>query len=150
MSHLDQTSLGYFWTEIKNYVTNKLSSLFNTSTGVQNLTPTSPFILYVSESVLICEKVGNKAYVRGTVTPSRRLTSSQDEYTITTIPEKYRPLTTVFSVFCGTGLTMFLLRVYADGNVTISRYGHQGSGYTAIPTNAFLAFEINYTVDSYN
>ena len=60
MSHLDQTSLGYFWAEIKNYVTNKLSSLFNTSTGVQNLTPTSPFILYVSESVLICEKVGIK------------------------------------------------------------------------------------------
>ena len=150
MSHLDQTSLGYFWTEIKNYVTNKLSSLFNTSTGVQNLTPTSPFILYVSESVLICEKVGNKAYVRGTVSPSRRLTSSQDEYTITTIPEKYRPLTTVFSVFCGTGLTMFFLRVYEDGKVTISRYGHQGSGYTPIPTNAFLAFEINYTVDSYN
>lgn len=150
MSHLDQTSLGYFWAEIKNYVTNKLSSLFNTSTGVQNLTPTSPFILYVSESVLICEKVGNKAYVRGTVSPSRRLTSSQDEYTITTIPEKYRPLTTVFSVFCGTGLTMFFLRVYEDGKVTISRYGHQGSGYTPIPTNAFLAFEINYTVDSYN
>lgn len=150
MSHLDQTSLGYFWTEIKNYVTNKLSSLFNTSTGVQNLTPTSPFILYSSESVLTCEKVGNKAYVRGTVSPSRQLTSSQDEYTITTIPEKYRPLTTVFSVFCGTGLAMFLLQVYADGNVTISRYGHQGSGYTAIPTNAFLAFEINYTVDSYN
>ena len=150
MSHLDQTSLGYFWAEIKNYVTNKLSSLFNTSTGVQNLTPTSPFILYVSESVLICEKVGNKAYVRGTVSPSRRLTSSQDEYTITTIPEKYRPLTTVFSVFCGTGLTMFFLRVYEDGKVTISRYGNQGSGYTPIPTNAFLAFEINYTVDSYN
>ena len=150
MSHLDQTSLGYFWTEIKNYVTNKLSSLFNTSTGVQNLTPTSPFILYASESILICEKVGNKAYVRGTVSPSRRLTSSQDEYTITTIPEKYRPLTTVLSVFCGTGLAMFFLRVYEDGNVTISRYGHQGSGYTAIPTNAFLAFEINYTVDSYN
>ena len=150
MSHLDQTSLGYFWTEIKNYVTNKLSSLFNTSTGVQNLTPTSPFILYASESVLICEKVGNKAYVRGTVSPSRRLTSNDDEYTITTIPEKYRPLTTVLSVFCGTGLTMSLLRVYAAGNVTISRYGHQGSGYTAIPTNAFIAFEINYTVDSYN
>ena len=102
------------------------------------------------EFIDICEKVGNKAYVRGTVSPSRRLTSSQDEYTITTIPEKYRPLTTVFSVFCGTGLAMFFLRVYADGNVTISRYGHQGSGYTAIPTNAFLAFEINYTVDSYN
>ena len=150
MSHLDQTSLGYFWTEIKNYVTNKLSSLFNTSTGVQNLTPTSPFILYASESILICEKVGNKAYVRGTVSPSRRLTSSQDEYTITTIPEKYRPLTTVFSVFCGTGLAMFFLRVYEDGKVTISRYGNQGSGYTPIPTNAFLAFEINYTVDSYN
>ena len=150
MSHLDQTSLGYFWAEIKNYVTNKLSSLFNTSTGVQNLTPTSPFILYASESVLICEKVGNKAYVRGTVSPSRRLTSSQDEYTITTIPEKYRPLTTVFSVFCGTGLTMFFLRVYEDGKVTISIYGNQGSGYTPIPTNAFLAFEINYTVDSYN
>lgn len=115
--------------------------------GWKTATLSSGFTNYYSSGseAPIYRRVGNVVEIRGTVKPVDEIASSTDYTTIFTLPEGYRPHTSVFTLCQGTANCVWLLRVATSGAVGFTRY-RDGDSLTAAANTVWLPFQCIFTV----
>ena len=114
------------------------------------ITPTlgNDFKLYSTgaESAVRYRKNAGIVEIRGAVAPTAAIAGSNNEYTIFTLPEGYRP-DNVIRVACqGSHWYHWLLMVRPNGVVSFSRYS-DGNNFLEAPTNAWLPFQLTFIAD---
>ena len=114
------------------------------------ITPTlgKDFALYSTgaESAVRYRRIAGIVEIRGAVTPTAAIAGSNNEYTIFTLPEGYRP-DNVIRVACqGSHWYHWLLMVRPNGVVSFSRYS-DGNNFLEAPTNAWLPFQLTFIAD---
>lgn len=105
----------------------KVNGEFYVENEWHNLTIASGFALYGGNAAAqpkykVC---GSVVTVTGCLTPTAAFTSANTNKSIcsTTIPEQFRPQYAQYAICQGSMLNRWLVRVGADGTITMSRYG---------------------------
>ena len=88
---------------------------------------------------------GNMVEIRGTVKPTGEITYSTDYTTIFTLPEGYRPNSSVFTLCQGSGNCLWLMQVNNEGRVGLTRY-RNGDASTNVGTSVWLPFSCAFLV----
>lgn len=110
------------------------------------LTMSSNFAMYgssESDNLPRCRKDGRLVEVRGIVTPSADIEGSNTIYPIVTLPEGYRPSSSIYSLCQGSNNGIWLLRVATNGEVGFSRYRNGGTTATAT-AGTWLPFQVTF------
>ena len=124
------------------------SELSGFDTGWKTATLTSDFETYASNAgnTLKYRRKGNVVYVKGVVTPKATLAGGTDTYTITTLPDGYRPGTQWNYVCQGSGAAVWLCTVTAAGLVRFARY-RMGNAWADAAANTWLPIDISFILD---
>lgn len=113
--------------------------------GWNNLTVSSGFEVYGTDTEPKYRVNGNLVTVTGTVKPTAAVTSNTTGVTFATgIPERFRPPVALQFVCQGSGINRWLLGVTTGGALTVSRYGT--SEYVNIAAGAWLTFTVTYSI----
>lgn len=93
-------------------------------------------------------RVGNFVNIIGCVSPKSALTINTDNrFTITTLPEGFRPTKPVYEICQGSTQNVWMLTVNTTGDVTLGRYRMiNASSYTNCPAGAWLPFSVFFEV----
>lgn len=91
-------------------------------------------------------RVGNTVEIRGTVKPLKEIAYSTDYTTIFTLPNGYRPSSSVFTLCQGSGSCVWLMRVDNNGDVGFTRY-RNGDASIAASDSVWLPFQCTFLVD---
>lgn len=103
------------------------------------------FELYNEDEPIKYRKIGNIVEVVGVLKPKKELEASSNTVVMCTLPIEYRPSIQRFYICQGSNNNKWLLTVYSNGNLGISRYGV--SSNINIPTTAWLPFNIIFMID---
>ena len=105
----------------------------------------SEFEAYSStgDNLPACRKDGRVVEIRGIVKPINDIAYGTDMHKIITVPDGYRPSTTIYALCQGSGNCVWLLRVNTNGAVELSRY-RNGSTNTTATAGTWLPFQITY------
>lgn len=87
----------------------------------------------------------NMVEIRGTVKPTSEIAYSTDYTTIFTLPEGYRPNSSVFTLCQGSGNCLWLMQVNNEGRVGLTRY-RNGDTSTTVGTSVWLPFSCTFLV----
>lgn len=114
-------------------------------TGWRNLTISSGFETYRTETTPKYRINGNFVSISGAVSPTSIVTSNTTLIPFATgIAELYRPTVNQQFVCHGSGINKWLLSVATDGSLNVSRYGT--NEYVDIPVGAWLTFTVSYSI----
>ncbi|GFO85037.1 hypothetical protein [Anaerostipes butyraticus] len=102
----------------------------------QNLSLTSNF-----QNDLFYRRKGGKIYVEGAIQPASQIAANQ-QTTIATLPEEYRPDRTAYNVCQGGGMNRFYLTANVDGSLVIQKYGTTQD--IPIPAGVWLSVTIDF------
>lgn len=135
--------------EIKSVVNSHADELelIQEDSGWLQVTLTNQFQAYNEESTNIPKyrKVGNLVEIRGIVAPTSNIPAGTSPVIAFTLPSGFRPSGSQRYFICqGSGRNVWLLTVYPDGNVGVSRYGT--TSIIDIPTTAWLPFNAVFMV----
>lgn len=109
-----------------------------------NLPLGSGVTAYESSSTPKCHKWGNVVCVCGEVKPTAAV-AANGTLNIGTLASGYRPKSKVVQLCQGSGGAVWLLEVFADGNMRASRY-RNGSTYAEMTTSTWLPFNVTFVV----
>ena len=84
-------------------------------------------------------KSGNIVEIKGEVSPKETIKGSNDEYTIFTFSDGFRPDTSVTKLCQGSGSNKWLLTIRNNGDVNFSRYGTNSLADAS--SSAWLVFD---------
>lgn len=91
-------------------------------------------------------KVGKTVEIRGVLAPTSTIAASNDETIAFTLPSGFRPSGTQRDYICqGSGRNVWLLTVFPEGDVGVSRYGTTAN--SDIPTSAWMPFNAVFMID---
>ena len=96
-------------------------------TGWVDCTYASGFKTYEGYTQLQVRRVGKVVQLRGHATNTAAVTATTSAITIATIPEGFRPSTTISHMCQGSGYNGFVATVTANGTLGMARYGANGS-----------------------
>lgn len=88
---------------------------------------------------------GNMVEIRGTVKPTSDIEYSTEYTSIFTLPEGYRPDSSVFTLCQGSGACVWLMQVNSDGRVGFTRY-RNGDTNTTATSSVWLPFHCTFLV----
>ena len=114
--------------------------------GWKTATLSSAFANYSERAPLQFRRVGKTVEIRGAVKPTAEIAVSDTWYTIFTLPLGYRPSRPKTVTQQGSGASIWLSSVDANGNVSFSRY-RSGTSYVAAPTTVWLNLYLNFLID---
>lgn len=103
-------------------------------TGWVDCTYASGFKTYDGYTGLQVRRVGKVVQLRGHATNTAAVTAATSAIAIATIPEGFRPSTTISHMCQGSGYNSFVATVTANGTLGMGRYGANGS----VSSNAWL------------
>lgn len=115
------------------------------STSPTNVTLNSATKAYSSGMTPKYRKWGNVVNVYGAVSPKSEVAAS-GSLTIGSLPSGYRPSLDSTWLCQGSGNAVWALAIDSNGTMTASRYRNGASVNAAIPTNAWLIFNVTYIV----
>lgn len=116
-------------------------------TGWKTATLSSAFENYYSSGSEAPKyrRSGNIVEIRGTVKPTADILYSTTYTNIFTLPEGYRPDTSVFALCQGSGNCTWLLQVNNEGGVGLGRY-REGETSTTAKNSVWLPFHCTFLV----
>lgn len=133
------------------------------STSISNLTslngqdynsgwkPVSSYgsgISLYNNSSLYMRRVGKMVYLRGAVTNSSSITTTEtSKKTLFTIASQFRPSYPHQSIQQGSGSNRWIMDVNKDGTVTLDRYSNNTATRNTVPTGAWLVCTTSWMVD---
>ena len=88
---------------------------------------------------------GDVVEIRGQISPVTAHATSNTRETIATLPSGVRPSSDIYIMCQGSGKATWLFSVQKTGEITLSRYGV--SSNETVPENAWLPFQITFTLD---
>ena len=116
-----------------------------TSTSPTSVTLNSATKAYSSGMTPKYRKWGNVVNVYGAVSPKSEVAAG-GSLTIGSLPSGYRPAIDSVWLCQGSGNAVWTLTIDSDGTMRASRYRNGASVNAAIPTNAWLIFNVTYIV----
>lgn len=93
-------------------------------------------------------KVGKWVNVLGAVRPTKSITLGQDQITIFTLPEGFRPPIQAGVLCQGSSRSVWYLEIDYEGNVCISRLRNSFDKYDTANTNSWFPFCISYIANN--
>ena len=133
------------------------------STSISNLTslngqdynsgwkPVSSYgsgISLYNNSSLYMRRVGKMVYLRGAVTNSSSITTTEtSKKTLFTTASQFRPSYPHQSIQQGSGSNRWIMDVNKDGTVTLDRYSNNTATRNTVPTGAWLVCTTSWMVD---
>lgn len=90
-------------------------------------------------------RIGKQVKIRGVLQPTAAIAASTTAKAMFTLPEGFKPSKQEYKLCQGSIKNTWLLTIFTDGEVGISRYGTTASA--EIPTSAWLPFEHEFYVD---
>lgn len=120
------------------------NTLLFTDSGWQTCTLSSGYAVYTSGTNLRVRKVGKIVQVNGVFKNNNTLSASSNVQ-FATLPSGYRPSQEQVKICQGSDLYKWLLRIKADGAMTLSRYGT--SSDASASSGRWLPYCITYMVD---
>ena len=114
--------------------------------GWKTATLSSAFANYSESEPLQFRRVGKTVEIRGAVKPTAEIAGSDTWYTIFTLPLGYRPSRPKTVTQQGSGASIWLSSVDANGNVSFSRY-RSGASYVAATTTVWLNLYLDFLID---
>lgn len=126
-----------------------LAKLLSVSSAT--LTVASGWSLYASASPCVVYKYGRIGMLSLEVKPTASVAVNGTERKVATIPQGFRPLTSVgiVSLHQGSGTTFFLSRVTSNGEVFVARLrdvGNANGNYTTATTTHWFPIHVIYIV----
>lgn len=117
-------------------------------TSWKNATLSSNFTNYYSSGSEAPKyrRHGNLVEIRGTVKPTKEIEYSTEYTDIFTLPEGYRPDTSVFTLCQGSGACIWLMQINNEGRVGFTRY-RNGDTNTNASNSVWLPFHCTFLVD---
>lgn len=115
--------------------------------GWKTATLSSAFTNYAENEPLQFRRVGKLVEIRGAVKPTAEIAGSDSWYTIFTLPLGYRPSGPKVVTQQGSGTSLWLSCVDANGNVSFSRY-RNGTSYAAASTTVWLNLYLDFLIDN--
>lgn len=120
-------------------------------TGWQTITLNSKFHAYGNASEQPTNtpqyrKVGKTVYIRGAIAPYENQTSDGSGVVFANLPSDCRPSKNVFILCQGTGTKIWMLTIYTDGDLMISRY-RDGASWNTIYADHWFPFNATFLVD---
>ncbi len=115
-----------------------------TDSGWQTCTLKSGYAVYTSGTTLRVRKVGKMVQANGVFKNNSTLSASSNVQ-FATLPSGYRPSQEQVKVCQGSDMNRWLLRITADGAMTLSRYGT--SSDASASSGRWLPYCITYMVD---
>lgn len=117
-------------------------------TGWQTLTLNSKFHTYEDNSANTPQyrKIGKTVYIRGAVAPYENQNSDGSGIVFANLPAECRPSRNVYSLCQGTGTKIWLLTIYSDGDLMISRY-RDGASWNTIYADHWFPFNATFLVN---
>lgn len=136
-----RTRTGDIWSNWKQYQMVE-------DTGWKTITLNSKFHTYGDNSANTPQyrKIGKTVYIRGAVAPYENQNSDGSGIVFANLPAEYRPSRNVYSLCQGTGTKIWLLTVYSDGDLMISRY-RDGASWNTIYADHWFPFNATFLVD---
>lgn len=110
-----------------------------------NMPLSSKVSAYSSDTTPKIQRYGNTVQVSGAVKPNAQVAAG-GSLTIGALPQGHRPARDVVQVCQGSGNALWLLTIAASGTVTASRYRTGALTNAAMPTTAWLIFNVCYVV----
>lgn len=100
-----------------------------------------------SQAALQVRKIGNIVHLRGAVKRSGAITPSNDSSVIMgTVPSGYRPSYESCHIVQGSGSNRFLLTIYSNGNICVSRYTNTTTTNGTIGDGAWLNTYVTWVI----
>ena len=90
-------------------------------------------------------RIGKQVKIRGVLQPTVEIAASTTAKVMFTLPEGFKPSKQEYKLCQGSIKNTWLLTIFSNGEVGISRYGTTASA--EIPTSAWLPFEHEFYVD---
>lgn len=136
-----RTRTGDIWSNWKQYQMVE-------DTGWKTITLNSKFHTYEDNSANTPQyrKVGKTVYIRGAIAPYENQTSDGSGVVFANLPSGYRPSKNVFILCQGTGTKIWMLTIYTDGDLMISRY-RDGASWNTIYADHWFPFNATFLVD---
>lgn len=106
-----------------------------------SVTLNAGFTDYSSTQATSVIRNGNQVQIQGAVKNSTILAAA-DSTIVGTVPAGYRPASNVNITAHGSGMNLFLLQIFTNGNVTVSRYGT--NEMIDVPVGAWLNIGVSY------
>ena len=101
-----------------------------------------------NNSSLYMRRVGKMVYLRGAVTNSSSITTTEtSKKTLFTIASQFRPSYPHQSIQQGSGSNRWIMDVNKDGTVTLDRYSNNTATRNTVPTGAWLVCTTSWMVD---
>lgn len=121
--------------------------IVNDDSGWREITLNSEFMHYSEGQKLECRKIGNAVEIRGAARPVQSLTISSvdDKYNIGSIPSEFVPEKQLRFLCQGSGLAVWLLEIYENGNLVVSRYRDE-KGLKNLTTSTWLPIQASYFI----
>lgn len=125
--------------------------LFNGGDDVTELSLASSAKAYNNDynNTPVCRKCGRVVSIRGVVSPTSNHAADSDmSFNIcgtNAIPSDCRPPATIHTICQGSGASIWLLQVNANGSITGARF-RDNNGWRAIDTNTWLPFNVTYVI----
>lgn len=117
-------------------------------TGWKTITLNSKFHTYEDNSANTPQyrKVGKTVYIRGAIAPYENQTSDGSGVVFANLPSDCRPSKNVFILCQGTGTKIWMLTIFTDGDLMISRY-RDGASWNTIYADHWFPFNATFLVD---
>ena len=133
-------------TWLRNWFNTKeeIDEMILTDSGWQNCTMASGYAVYTSGTNLRVRKVGKIVHATGVFKNNNTLSASSNVQ-FATLPSGYRPSQEQVKICQGSDLYRWLLRIKADGAMTLSRYGTNSDASAS--SGRWLPYCITYMVD---
>ncbi len=100
---------------------------------------------YSSTHPVNLRKFGNVVQFCGGFKNDSVITLNTDQSKVCTIPSGFRPPQDIYELCQGSGQNKYLLKVFTDGTVKVSRYGIDS--YVSIPVGSWFPFNVTWILD---
>lgn len=101
-----------------------------------------------SSSLLYMRRVGKMVYLKGAVTNSNSITTTEtSKKTLFTIASQFRPSYPHQSIQQGSGSNRWIMEVNKNGTVTLDRYSNNTATRNTVPTGAWLVCTTSWMVE---
>ena len=101
-----------------------------------------------SSSLLYMRRVGKMVYLKGVVTNSNSITTTEtSKKTLFTIASQFRPSYPHQSIQQGSGSNRWIMEVNKNGTVTLDRYSNNTATRNTVPTGAWLVCTTSWMVE---